>query len=52
MASSSDLLFDSVRSEMSKRLPRSMIEPLVVSPATLGKEAAAVGAARLATLST
>jgi glucokinase len=50
MATATDLLLDSVRSEMSRRLPRVMMEPLIVVPSTLGNDAAAVGAARLATL--
>jgi hypothetical protein len=50
MSTATDLLLDSVRFEMSRRLPRSMMEALVIAPAALGNEAAAVGAARLATL--
>jgi predicted NBD/HSP70 family sugar kinase len=50
MSTATDLLLDSVRLEMSRRLPRTMMNALVIVPAALGDEAAAVGAARLATL--
>jgi predicted NBD/HSP70 family sugar kinase len=48
MASAADLLLEPVRVEISRRLPRSMMDVLVIAPATLGADAAAIGAARLA----
>jgi glucokinase len=48
MAAAGDLLLDPVRSELTRRLPRAMMEALVVVPAALGDDAAAIGAARLA----
>lgn len=47
MASSADLL-ELVRVELSRRLPRPMLEALVIVPAALGGDAPAIGAARLA----
>jgi predicted NBD/HSP70 family sugar kinase len=48
MASAADLLVDSVRSEIARRLPPAMLEPLKIATAALGDDAAAIGAARLA----
>jgi len=48
MASSSDLLFEPVRADLAKRLPRHMIEGLTIVVAALGADAPAIGAARLA----
>jgi predicted NBD/HSP70 family sugar kinase len=50
MASAADLLFEPVRAEVYRRLPRSMTDGLAVVPALLGDDAAAIGAARLAAL--
>ena len=49
MASAADLLFEPVRAELARRLPRPMMDALTVAPAALGADAAAIGAARLAT---
>ena len=48
MASAADLLLDPVRTEITRRLPRPMIDALTIAPAALGADAAAIGAARLA----
>jgi glucokinase len=48
MASAADLLLEPVRSEVSRRLPRAMMDALKIVPAALGGDAAAIGAARLA----
>jgi len=48
MASAADLFTDLVRAELTRRLPRAMMEALSIVPASLGHEAAAIGAARLA----
>jgi len=48
MASAADLLLDAVRAELARRLPKTMMEALTVVPAQLGADAAAIGAARLA----
>ena len=48
MATAGDLLFEPVRAEVARRLPRPMMDALAVAPATLGADAAAIGAARLA----
>lgn len=48
MASSADLLLELVRTEVARRLPASMMQALTITPATLGPDAAAIGAARLA----
>ena len=50
MASASDLLFEPVCAELGRRVPSSSLEALATVPATLGVEAAAIGAARLAAL--
>jgi len=47
MASANDLLFEPVRAELSRRLPRAMMDALKIVPAALGDDAAAIGAARL-----
>ena len=49
MASAADLLFEPVRAELARRLPRPMMDALAIAPAALGADAAAIGAARLAT---
>jgi glucokinase len=49
MASAADLLFEPVRVEIGRRVPASRMQALTIAPATLGVEAAAIGAARLAT---
>jgi len=48
MATAADLLFELVRAELARRLPRPMMEALAIAPAALGADAAAIGAARLA----
>jgi glucokinase len=48
MATAADLLFDLVRTELARRLPRPMMDALAIAPAVLGDDAAAIGAARLA----
>ncbi|HZR25249.1 MAG TPA: ROK family protein [Vicinamibacterales bacterium] len=48
MASAADLLLEPVRTELARRLPKPMMDALVIAPATLGSDAAAIGAARLA----
>jgi predicted NBD/HSP70 family sugar kinase len=47
MASAADLLLEPVRAEISRRLPRAMMDALLIVPAALGGDAAAIGAARL-----
>jgi predicted NBD/HSP70 family sugar kinase len=49
MATAADLLFEPVRAELSRRLPRPMMDALAIAPAALGADAPAIGAARLAT---
>lgn len=51
MADAADLLFEPVRVEVGRRLPRAMVESLTIVPAGLGDDAPAIGAARFATLS-
>jgi predicted NBD/HSP70 family sugar kinase len=51
MASAIDLLLEPVRTELSRRLPASMVEALTISTALLGADAAAIGAARHASSS-
>jgi predicted NBD/HSP70 family sugar kinase len=46
MASAADLLLDPLRTEIARRLPRPMFDALRIETATLGDEAAAIGAAR------
>ena len=48
MASAADLLLEPIRTEITRRLPKSMMEALKIETATLGPDAAAIGAARLA----
>jgi hypothetical protein len=48
MADAADLLLDAVRAEIGRRLPRSLTDALTVATATLGADAAAIGAARQA----
>jgi predicted NBD/HSP70 family sugar kinase len=48
MASAADLLLEPVRLELGRRLPELMREALTVVPASLGEDAPALGAARLA----
>ena len=47
MASSADLLMDPLRTELSHLLPKAMTDALRIEMATLGDDAAAIGAARL-----
>jgi predicted NBD/HSP70 family sugar kinase len=46
MADAADLLLEPVRAEIARRLPRPMLDALAIMPATLGADAAAIGAAR------
>jgi glucokinase len=46
MADAADLLLEPVRAEIARRLPRPMLDALAIVPATLGGDAAAIGAAR------
>jgi glucokinase len=48
MASAADLLLDLVNTELARRLPKTTMDALVIVPAVLGSDAAAIGAARLA----
>ena len=48
MASASDLFLDPVRTELSRRVPKPMMDALRLVPAELGADAAAIGAARMA----
>jgi glucokinase len=50
MADAADLLLEPVRTEIGRRLPRSMTDALAIATATLGADAAAIGAARQADL--
>src|SRR3954466_2852566 len=47
MASSADLLLEPLRAELARRLPNTMMEALKIETATLGADAAAIGAAHL-----
>ncbi len=49
MASAADLLLEPVRLELARRVPPGMMQTLTIVPAALGADAAAIGAARLAT---
>jgi len=49
MASAADLLLEPVRLELARRVPPAMMQTLTIVPAALGADAAAIGAARLAT---
>ncbi|HJZ78172.1 MAG TPA: ROK family protein, partial [Vicinamibacterales bacterium] len=46
MASAADLLLEPLRTEIARRLPKPMFDALRLEIATLGEEAAAIGAAR------
>jgi predicted NBD/HSP70 family sugar kinase len=48
IASASDLLFDTVRHELGRRIPAATMQSLRVAAATLGADAPAIGAAQLA----
>jgi predicted NBD/HSP70 family sugar kinase len=48
MASAADLLLDPMRVEIARRLPRRMMDALAIATASLGVDAVAIGAARLA----
>jgi predicted NBD/HSP70 family sugar kinase len=48
IASSADLFLDLMKTELARRLPKAMMDALSVEAATLGGDAAAIGAARLA----
>ena len=50
MASAADLLLDPIRAELARRLPGPMNDDLRVSTATLDPDAAAIGAARYASV--
>jgi predicted NBD/HSP70 family sugar kinase len=47
MASGADLLLEPIRTEIARRLPKSMLDALRIETAVLGDDAAAIGAARL-----
>ncbi len=49
MASAADLLLEPIRTEVARRLPKPMMDALRIETATLGADAAAIGAARLVT---
>jgi len=51
MASAADLLFEPVRVEIGRRLPRPMLDALTIAPAALGDDGPAIGAARLGSAS-
>jgi glucokinase len=46
MASAADLLLEPLRAEISRRLPKPMLDALLIQTAALGDAAAAIGAAR------
>jgi len=48
MASAADLLLDLLKVEIGRRVPKPVMEALAIETATLGNDAAAIGAARLA----
>jgi predicted NBD/HSP70 family sugar kinase len=48
IASAADLLMDPLRAEIARRLPKAIFESLRIESASLGEEAAAIGAARMA----
>ena len=50
MASASDLFLEPVRAELGKRVPKRMMDELRLAPAELGPDAAAIGAARIASV--
>ena len=47
IASAADLLLEPVRTEISRRLPTTMLDGVAIVPALLGSDAAAIGAARI-----
>ena len=47
IASAADLLLEPMRAEIGRRLPKPMMDALTIQAATLGEDAAAIGAARL-----
>jgi predicted NBD/HSP70 family sugar kinase len=47
VATASDLLMDPVKTEIARRLPEPTLKSLMIATATLGADAAAIGAARL-----
>jgi hypothetical protein len=49
MASAADLLLEPIRTEISRRLPKPMMDALKIETAVLGADAASIGAARLVT---
>jgi len=49
MASAADLLLEPIRIEISRRLPKPMMDALRIETAVLGADAASIGAARLVT---
>jgi hypothetical protein len=49
MASAADLLLEPIRTEIGRRLPKSMLDALRIETAVLGDDAAAICAARLVT---
>ena len=49
MASAADLLLEPIRTEIARRLPKSMLDALRIETAVLGDDAAAIGAAHLVT---
>jgi glucokinase len=48
MATAADVFLEPLRTEIARRLPREMMQALTLTPAALGADAAAIGAARLA----
>ncbi len=48
MATAADLMLDPLRTEIARRLPKSMFDAVRIETAALGSDAAAIGAARLA----
>jgi ROK family protein len=52
IASAADLLMDPLRFELNRRLPKATMEALRIETATLGDDAAAIGAARLVATAT
>jgi len=48
MASAADLLLEPIRVELARRLPKAMMDALAIETATLGDEAVAISAARMA----
>jgi predicted NBD/HSP70 family sugar kinase len=47
MASAADLLMEPIRTEITRRLPKTMMDALRIETAVLGADAASIGAARL-----